>query len=134
MKAYVVHYKNKFPGCHIVESEGAIDVYGDGGHLVSLRKNGAGQWEDKSEENGCVERHDLSPIPKDARIHKLHASGRIGLAEEAVERRKAAQKFMKDGKVQSIEELTKQGWQFDEKGRVFRSPKASEAQPAQQEA
>jgi hypothetical protein len=87
MKSYICHYKNKYPSCQIKASEDSLDVYSEQGHhLVSLAKNGAGQIVDRSEEMGCFERHDLSPIPKDARCFKLYSDGKIAPAEEYQER------------------------------------------------
>ncbi len=88
-KPYVVHYKNKYPDCQVRTSDSSLDVYSkEGHHLVSLRKNGAGQLVDVSEEEGCEERHDLSPIPKESRRFKLYANGMIGKAEEFEDRSK----------------------------------------------
>lgn len=93
MKSFVVHYKNKYPGAKVSHSDDSLDVYSADGseHYVALRKNGAGQILDVSEEMGCRDRHDLAPIPKAARVHKLHADGRIGLDEQAEERRESQQ-------------------------------------------
>ena len=111
MKSYVVHYKNKYPGGSVRADESSIDVYCKGGkHRVALRKNGAGQWVDCSEELGCEDRHCLAPIPKNARVHKLFADGKIGKSEEAAEREPVAAKLADHavggaGKVPSIKEL-----------------------------
>ena len=113
MKSYVVHYRNKYPGGAVHASESAIDVYdAEGNHCVALRKNGAGQMVCQSKELGCKDAHDLSPIPKDARVHKLFADGTIGESEEASERRKVAKELAAhecggSGKVPSIQELHK---------------------------
>lgn len=86
-KPYAVHYKNKYPDCQVRTSGSSLDVYSkEGHHLVSLRINGAGQLVDVSEEEGCEERHDLSPIPKESRRFKLYANGMIGKSEEFEER------------------------------------------------
>lgn len=113
MKPWVVHYRNKYPGGSVHASETAIDVYNaDGEHCVALRKNGAGQMVCQSKELGCKDQHDLSPIPKDARVHKLYADGSVGMSEEAAERKKVAAELASHecggkGKVPSIQELHK---------------------------
>jgi hypothetical protein len=105
MKAWHVHYLNKYPGGQVCSGEDYVDVYdADGAHRLAVRKNGAGQWSDVSEEMGLPDRHDLSPIPKDARVHKLQKDGKIGLDEKHEERRAAREKLVKNGKVASIEE------------------------------
>lgn len=87
-QSYVAHYKNKYPKCQIKSSDSSFDVYSeDGHHLIALRKNGAGQLQDHSEEMGCEERHDLAPIPKESRAWKLYASGVVGKSEEHEERK-----------------------------------------------
>lgn len=109
MKSYAVHYKNKYPGGRVDFSDDRLDAYdSEGGHRVALRLNGAGQWVCRSEEFGCIDRHDLSPIPKDSRAHKLHKDGKIGPSEEHAERVVAAKKFMKNGKVLSEVEYVKE--------------------------
>lgn len=116
MKSWAIHYKNKYPGAHVQVTEGAIDVYsGDGEHLIAIRKNGFGQWSDESEAFGCPERHDLSPIPRDARIYK-EKDGKIVFDELHEKRREKRQKFLDDGKILSIAELSKLGHRFDDKG------------------
>lgn len=89
-KSYQVHYKNKYPKCQVKYSETSFDVFDYSGehHLVSLRKNGAGQVVDVSEEHGCFEKHDLSPIPKESRRYKLYPSGKVAPSEEYIERKK----------------------------------------------
>lgn len=122
MKSYALHYKNKYPGSVVEYSDDRLDVYRGEDHLIALRKNGAGQWFDKSEEMGCSERHDLSPIPKDARVYK-EVNGSIALDEKAEERKKLRSKFIKKGgKVLSCEELKSFGFDFDEKQRLISAP------------
>ena len=88
-KSYAVHYKNKYPDCKIESSDSSFSVFSkDGQHLIKLAKNGAGQLIDESEEYGCEEKHDLSPIPKESRVYKLYANGMIGKSEEYLERKK----------------------------------------------
>lgn len=90
-KSYLAHYKNKYPQCQVTFSDTAFDVYSVGEHglmhLVSLSKNGAGQIVDVSEEHGCYEKHDLSPIPKESRVYKLYKDGKVGPSEEYKERK-----------------------------------------------
>ncbi len=86
MLSYIVHYKNKYPGGQVQASENAIDVYDvQNNHAVALRKNGAGQWVDESEKFGCIDKHCLAPIPKDARVHKVQ-NGVVGFDEDSAER------------------------------------------------
>lgn len=108
MKSYVAHYRNKYPGGQVSFDDERIDAFcADGKHRVALRKNGAGQWVDLSEEMGCVDRHDLSPIPKECRAWKLYKDGRIGPAEEYDERAPKAIEVAKvyDGRVPSEAEM-----------------------------
>lgn len=119
MESYFVHYKNKYPGCRIFQSEEALDVYTAGGeHAVALRKNGAGQWVDISEKMGCRDRHDLAPIPKDARLFKMR-DGKFSADEaheERLEKHKAYVCKQRGDVVLSCDELSKKhGKKFDEK-------------------
>ena len=121
MKSWVVHYKNKYPGAQIRATEESFDVYVGNDHKLSLRKSGAGGWSDVSEEMGCSEKHDLSPIPKDARIFKVLADGKIGKDERAEEREEFSAEVSKKygGKIPSVDELQKAGiGRFDEKQRL----------------
>ena len=128
MKSYVVHYQNKYPGGRVIASDSALDAYcAAGEHRVALRKNGAGQWQDCSEELGCMDRHDLAPIPKDARAKKLFADGKIGLSEEYADRVQVAKELSVEGKIPSIAEMKKSGFKFDDAGVITDVPKASKA-------
>lgn len=125
MKAWIVHYKNKFPNCNVSATENSLDVYSaDGEHLVSLQKNGAGQWVDKSEELGCKAAHCTAPIPREARVHKLcKTTGKVVLDEEAGNRVKSRLAVMNSaGVVESIGELEKRGFKFDDKGNMVSEP------------
>lgn len=122
MKSYVAHYKNKYPGAKIEFSESHLDVTdADGVLRVALRIGGGGVLLDKGEELGATDKHDLSPIPKNARVHKLFADGRLGVDDLASERRVAAKVLAEahGGKVPSILELKKAGADFDEKENVI---------------
>lgn len=130
MKSWIVHYKNKYPGAKVQSSESALDVYLGDHHVVALRKDGAGGWADHSEEMGCRDRHDLAPIPKDARVHKV-VDGKVGFDELAEERKQKCRRFVKDGRVLSCDELKKHGFQFDEKQRVVAEPQAKSADVTQ---
>lgn len=124
---HATHYKNKFPGGKVIETDHSIDVYdANGKHQIAMRKNGAGQMICKSEEYGLDSKHCLEPIPKDARVHKRSADGKHGLSEEHEERRIRAGKIAVDGKIQSIVELKKQGWTFNDDGSVKTMPKKGE--------
>ncbi len=88
--------------------EDYLDAYCAGGkHRVALRKDGAGQWVDRSQEFGCEDSHDLSPIPKEARAHKLYADGRIAKSEEHDDRAPKGRALAEQhgGRVPSMEEL-----------------------------
>jgi len=142
-KAYKAHYLNKFPGSQVSYNESSLDVYRDGEHLVHLEKDGHGIIQDRSDEQGCSSKHDLSPIPKNARAHKLHKDGKLGKSEEYSERKSVGlsldQQF---GHVPSIDELKKQKFEFDAEGNVklpepkpapqpqVEAPKASEVNPS----
>lgn len=124
MLSYLLHYKNKYPQGQVRSSESSLDVYDkDGNHAVALRKDGNGHLGDQSEVLGCSDRHDLAPIPKDARIFKL-IDGKISQDEKAEERMKLKDMFLdKSGaKILSCFELSKAGFEFDEKQRMIKSP------------
>ncbi len=128
MKAFVVHYKNKYPSGQVRSTEDSIEVYDSEGELrVALGKNGAGQWVDRGQELGALDEHDLSPIPKDARVWKLYADGRAALSDEAAERKRAASELQIGGKILSIEGYKKIGWSFKADGSVESVPKTLEA-------
>jgi len=125
MNPWYVHYKNKWPGGYVSESENSLDVFcAEGIQRVALRKNGAQQWQDESEKYGLAGRHDLAPIPRDARVFKA-IDGKLGRDESAADREQAREKFMcSEGlKVLSCEELKARGWEFCPKGNVLREPK-----------
>lgn len=126
MMSYIAHYKNKYPGGSVRASDHALDVYtASGEHAVALRKNGAGQWVDESAQYGCSDAHDLSPIPKDSRVHKI-VGGKLGFDEHAEERKDKSKSFLcsKGEKVLSCSELSKQGFEFDEKQRLLKKPES----------
>jgi hypothetical protein len=123
MLGWLAHYKNKYPNGRVLSSDSALDVYNEEGeHVVALRKNGAGQWMCESEALGLADRHDLSPIPKDSRVHKV-VDGKLGYDEHAKERKEKREHFRGEcGKVLSVEELKKHGFKFDEGHRVVEFP------------
>lgn len=91
MKSLIVHYKNKYPNAQVTGSEDRLDVFSvHGKHLVALRKNGAGQIVDFSEQLGCEERHDLSPIVKESRLKKLCAKTGCIINDELCDERAEA--------------------------------------------
>jgi hypothetical protein len=115
MKSWAVHYKNKYPGARVFASDDACDVYSaDGEHLVAVRRAGHGGWVDVSEEMGCRDRHDLAPIPKEARIYKLQKNGCIGLDEKA-DARKAWSKGIEGDRVWSLDEIEKMNAEAESK-------------------
>lgn len=118
MKSWYLHYKNKYPGGQVKLSDSGLDVYSASGeHVICIQKDGSGQMKDMSSEYGLRDRHDLAPIPKDARVHKL-VDGKIGFDEKSEERKKLASAFVcpeKKDVVLSCADLKKHGFEFDEK-------------------
>lgn len=118
MKSLYLHYKNKYPGGSVRSSEASLDVYSASGeHVIAMRRDGSGALVDQSEALGLRDRHDLAPIPKDARVFKL-VDGKIGKSEEAAEREKAREAFLcpeKKDVVLSCADLAKHGFKFDDK-------------------
>lgn len=111
-KSVFVHLKNKYPDGRVIASGNSIDVFAaDGEHIISIQKDGNGDWHDKSAELGLSQRLCMAPIPKDARVHKLNRDGSIGLDEKAEERKQARSKFQcqKSGKIKSIAEIDAEG-------------------------
>lgn len=116
MKHLLVHYRNKYPGGHVDLRDDSLDVYdSEDEHCVALRKDGSGSLKDASKELGCRHQHDLSPIPKDARLYKMK-DGVLSKDELYEERKKGLDQFMKDGKVLSCEEMGLD--KFDEKQKL----------------
>ncbi len=115
MLSLVVHFKNKYPGSRIDHSEDHVTVYDQDGNLVvAVKRGGGGQLVDQSATLGAVDKYDLSPLPKNARIHKLSADGKICKDDKASERAPVAQWLAdKYGKVPCIETLKKAGFDFD---------------------
>ncbi len=106
MNSYVAHLKNKYPGAEVNASANAIDVRVAGKHKIAMRSNAHGQLVDVSEEQGCEDRFDLSPIPRDSRVWKIDKkSGHVVRDEKAEERARLAKNFMIGDKVLSIKEL-----------------------------
>lgn len=126
MNHLFVHYKNKYPLARVEAREDSLDVYSqEGEHLVSVVKNGAGQWADRSEQLGCRDRHDLAPIPKDSRLYKLEG-GNLVRDDKFQDRKSLVESFVCEkhqDRVLSCAELSKKGWDFDEKQRVVKAPK-----------
>ncbi len=117
MKSYAVHYKNKYPKGRVEFTEDKLDAYCSRGiHRVALRKDGGGAIVDKSKELGALDKHDLSPIPKNTRVFKLNADGSIGLDEQCQERAQVSSVAADQGKILSIDEYAKKGHAVDEKG------------------
>jgi len=101
-KPYFAHYKNKYGGM-VHMSENTFDVYNKAGELcVALRKDGNGQIKDCSKEFGCKDEHDLAPIEKKFRAHKLYKDGNIAPSEEYAERKAFCDDAIsKEGKIYS---------------------------------
>lgn len=109
MKSMHVHYINKYPGGSVECSEDRLDAYdAEGRHCLALRKDGGGAMQDKSSEFGLPHSHDMSPIPKEARLYKFK-DGKIQKDEKFEDRKKMVEKFMDDGRVLSCEQLMADG-------------------------
>ena len=119
MKQWHVHYMNKYPQGRVHSSDSSMDVFdSEGVHCVALRKDGGGNLVDRSEELGCQDRHDLSPIPKDARLYKVcPKQGHIMKDEKFEERKSKVKDFMIGSKVGSCVEDLK-NMSFDEKQKL----------------
>lgn len=123
MKSFFIHYKNKYPGGHVDYSHDRLDAFNkDGEHCVALRVNGAGQVYDASQEFGCRDHHDLSPIPKMTRLYKADEKGHVIQVAEYDARLKAMPEFLDTDRVMSCEELTAKGYEFDAKQLVTKAP------------
>lgn len=123
MKSVHIHLKNKYPGGSVIAKEESIDVYNaDGEHVVALRKNGAQQMIDVSEEHGLRDKFDLAPIPKDSRVHKL-VNGKIGFDNEHKERKEKLKDFLcpekKDVVLSCAELEEKHGFKFDKEQKLI---------------
>lgn len=119
-KSAIAHYKNKYRGGMVKASEGSLDVYDyEGEHVVSLQKNGCGQWVDVSDQVGARDRHDFSPLPQNACRFKLYKDGKIAQAEEFNERDPLNKLYSElecggKGKVPSCEELKASGFKLSD--------------------
>jgi hypothetical protein len=108
-----------------------IDVFDmNDEHVVSLRKNGCGQWVCISESLGLKDKHDLAPIPKDSRLFKMK-DGKFCKDEHYEERlEKVVHYLCKDGvRVKSCDEIKKaapKDWDFDDHQRCLRMPEVAE--------
>jgi hypothetical protein len=127
-----VHYYNKYPGGYVAMTDDELDVFDkNDNHVVAMRKNGAGQWMCISEILGLSDRHDLAPIPKEARLYKMK-DGKFCKDEHYHERVEKMGAFLCDDKrrIKSCDELKKSSprdWDFDERQRTLKKPEVSEA-------
>lgn len=114
MLPFVVHYKNKYPGCRIDHSEDHLNVYDQEGNLkVAIKRGGGGALVDLGEQLGAADKHDVSPIPKNARVYKLTAENKIQLDEKHADRRPVAKALAEQfGKVPCIKTLKEKGFEF----------------------
>nr|BFD59648.1 hypothetical protein CKG001_17550 [Bdellovibrio sp. CKG001] len=116
MLSFVVHYKNKYPKARVEHNEDQLNVYAqDGSLLVALKRGGGGALVDVGEQLGAKDKHDMSPLPKNARVHKLTVDGKIALDEEHADRKPVAVALadLFGGKVPCIPSLKKKGYEFD---------------------
>lgn len=120
MLSWMVHYKNKYPGGRVSASESAIDVYDvEGNHVVALRRSADGGFHCKSAEMGCVDSHDLAPIPKESRCFKVR-DGKISKDEEHDSRVEKRKEFLLGNKIGSCHELKASKMLFDDKQRLIK--------------
>lgn len=133
MKSLIVHLRNKYPECRVEASSSSISVRDEQGELVVLlQKSAHGAFEDVSEEYGASDKFDLSPIPKEARIHKLGKDGKIGKDELHEERVKSSKEILEYyGKIPSIEQLRKDSNYDDHQGKVVLRKKEAKKQEKQ---
>lgn len=122
MEHLLPHYANKFD--YVECDDRQLKAFLKNGKLaVHLVIDGAGNVKDLSEKLGLPYRHDLSPIPKDARCKKRDSKGNLSNDELHDERLKLREKFLdSNGVVQSCEELSAKGWKFDDKQKLLSSP------------
>lgn len=125
MLSWKAHYLNKYPGGSVEGSENSFRVYDADGKLrVSMEKSSSGM-ECTSAQNGLSDAHDLAPIPKDSRIHKI-VGNKVVRDDKADEREELKNEFLsEDGlKILSCAELKEKGYEFDDKQRVSARPAA----------
>jgi hypothetical protein len=105
-RSFVVHYKNKYPNATIDHGDNHLRVvYAKGEVLVSIKRGGGGVILDCQKEDFARDPHDLSPIPKNARVYKLTGEHTIEKDELAAEREPIAKKLAETyGKVPSLVE------------------------------
>lgn len=106
-KSKLVHLKNKYPNCYVGVTGSCIEVIDANNNvIVSLAKNAHGEYADRKDEVGALHAFDLSPIPREARLFKLHKDGKVGKDESYEERKAKSQKLCDDfGYVPSIVQL-----------------------------
>lgn len=126
MKHLAAHYMNKYPSAVVMFDEKKLDVLGSDGLKVALRTNGHGMIVDCGDECGASDKHDVGPIPKDARVFKLYPDGSLKMSEEGADRKASAKKLAIEGKILSIEEYKKLGYKFSDKGEVIGLPAQAE--------
>ena len=122
MKHLLAHYANVYGIENVECDDSKLRAYVSGKLHVLVVKDGAGNVKDMSEEMGLEGRHSLSPIPKLSRVWKFDKAGKLAKDEKAEERLKAREEFLKDGRVQSCEELEAQGWKFNKAQEVVEAP------------
>lgn len=106
MKPLIVHYQNKYPLGVVVHSPNSLLVIEGNRRKVYLERTHGGDWVDRSEEYGCDDRHDLSPLPRDTRAWKLAKEGKIEFDASGMGRLRIAKALHgKFGKVPNNVEL-----------------------------
>jgi hypothetical protein len=114
-KHQIVMFKNRFPGALVSANGHGVYAHDKNGDvLCAVERDGLGRVVDAGSEHGAKFSMSQSPIPRNARVWKLGRDGKISKDEKASEResvaRELASKF--DGRVPSIEELKKAGWEM----------------------
>jgi len=121
-----IHLKNQYAqeqGYSVIPSANSVVVMNRKGDLIIMIVNG----QDVGAEMGARDRLDLSPLPKVA-CHVEHGPGGKGVVPhpQAQERLVARKSILNDkGVAQSIPELKKAGFVFNEKREIESAPKSA---------
>lgn len=104
MRHLLPHYANKYGLENVECTDSQLKAYRNGRLSVLIEKDGAGNLQDRSEEFGLPDRHDLAPIPKDGRLYKMK-DGKLAKDELHDERKPKREALLKDGRLPSEAEL-----------------------------
>lgn len=117
MRPYIAHYRNKYPGGEVdSDGESYLRAYDAKGRLRVVLANAVGSVVDQKSVVGCMDAHDLSPLPKDCRVWCNRSSG-LERHAEADAREKVAEKIAAefDGRVPGVEEICGEEFQNSHK-------------------